>query len=75
MLCCAVLGWAAARSASTWRPALSRLITTAAAADAACRHFSNLFDQALTWEFVAWLKSVSPLPVLLKASKRPLLPF
>ena len=34
----------------------------------ACRHFSDLFDQALTWEFVSWLKSVSPLPVLLKAS-------
>ena len=54
--------------------------TLAIAADAAvahllllmlpCRHFSNLFDQALTWEFVSWLKSVSPLPVLLKASYR-----
>ena len=35
---------------------------------AAPRHFSNLFDQALTWECIPWLKSISPLPVIVKAS-------
>lgn len=31
-----------------------------------CRHFSDLFDQRLTWEFLPWLKKASRLPVLLK---------
>lgn len=30
------------------------------------RHFSDLFDQRLTWEFLPWLKQASKLPVLLK---------
>lgn len=34
---------------------------------AARRHFSDLFDQALTWEFLPWLKANTRLPVLLKA--------
>lgn len=30
------------------------------------RHFSDLFDQQLTWEFLPWLKKNTRLPVLLK---------
>ncbi|KAL4451168.1 hypothetical protein ABPG77_009240 [Micractinium sp. CCAP 211/92] len=35
------------------------------------RHFSDLFDQQLTWEFLPWLKQASPLPVVLKGILSP----
>ncbi|KAL4422891.1 hypothetical protein ABPG75_009088 [Micractinium tetrahymenae] len=35
------------------------------------RHFSDLFDQQLTWDFIPWLKQASPLPVLLKGILSP----
>lgn len=33
------------------------------------RHFSDLFDQRLDWGAIAWLKSISPLPLLIKARR------
>lgn len=35
------------------------------------RHFSDLFDQQLTWDFLPWLKKHSHLPVLLKGILAP----
>ncbi|GAB4813332.1 hypothetical protein N2152v2_000378 [Parachlorella kessleri] len=32
------------------------------------RHFTNLIDPSLTWDFVRWLKATSTLPVLVKAT-------
>ena len=38
--------------------------------------FTSQIDPALTWEFIAWVRSVSKLPIFVKVShsSRPLLP-
>jgi (S)-2-hydroxy-acid oxidase len=35
------------------------------------KHFSDLFDQAVCWDTIAWLKSISPLPLLIKGVLAP----
>lgn len=35
------------------------------------KHFSDLFDQAVCWDTIAWLKSIAPLPLLIKGVLAP----
>lgn len=35
------------------------------------RHFSKLIDDALTWDFIPWLKSITHLPVIVKGILAP----
>ncbi|PSC71251.1 glycolate oxidase [Micractinium conductrix] len=61
MLCCAELITKAAATTEGVESGASKF----------GRHFSDLFDQQLTWEFLPWLKKKSPLPVLLKGILAP----